>query len=104
MMEFFKYDERLNILVPHLLKDFSEHSSQVQNAILTKWEEIRGTIPDKIKLIEQTINHKLALLNDEEDFEISCQLNYEIADLASKINDLWIWYRTDQSITGKTHS
>ena len=104
MKEFFKYDERLNILVPHLLKDFSEYSSQVQNAILTKWEEVRGTIPDRIKLIEETINHKLALLNDEEDFEISCQLNYEIADLASKINDLWIWYRTDQSIAGKTHS
>ena len=103
MKEFFKYDERLNILIPHLVKDFSEHSPNVQDAILTKWEEIRGTIPDKIKCIEETINHKLALLNEEENFEISCQLNYEIADLASKINDLWIWYRTDQSITGKTH-
>ena len=104
MEDFFKYDERLDILIPHLEKDFSDYTPRIQDAILTQWEQIRGTIPERIKCMEEKINHKLDLLNDEDDFEISCHLNFEIAELASTINDLWIWYRTDQSITGKIHS
>ena len=103
MDDFFVYDERLGISVPHLKLDFSTYPPIVQRAIITRWEQIRGTIPDRIKEIEKIINHKLNQLNNEDDFEVSCTLNYEIANYASTINDLWIWYRTEQHMIGKSH-
>ena len=103
MEDFFIYDERLGIPIPHLKLDFSVYPPIVQKAILNRWEQIRGKIPERIQDIERTINHKLTQLNDEDDFEVSCTLNYEIAELASIINDLWIWYRTEQDLTGKIH-
>lgn len=104
MDDFFIYNERLGIPIPRLKQDFSAYPLEVQNAILIHWEQIRGTIPERITHLESMINHKLNLLNDEDDFEAACTLNYEIAEHASIINDLWIWYRTNQDITGKTHS
>ncbi len=103
MDDFFIYNERLGIPIPSLKQDFSVYSLGVQDAILIHWEQIRGTIPERIAELERMINHKLNLLNDEDDFEAACTLNYEIAEHASIINDLWIWYRTNQNITGKTH-
>ena len=104
MKDFFIYDKRLGLHVPHLKQEFSDYPPPVQDSILTRWEQIRGTIPEHIKDIEEIINQKLNHLNDEEDFEVSCALNYEIAEYASIINDLWLWYRVDQGITTKTHS
>ncbi len=98
MEDFFIYDDRLGIPIPHLKLDFSVYPPIVQKAILNRWEQIRGTIPERIHDIERIINHKLNLLNDEDDFEVSCTLNYEIAEHASTINDLWIWYRTEQDL------
>ena len=76
----------------------------MQHAILLKWEQIRGKIPDRIKELEHYINTKQHHLNNEEDFEVSCKLNSEIADLASIINDLWLWYRLTQNVSEGKHT
>ncbi|MDQ0161066.1 hypothetical protein J2S06_000136 [Bacillus alveayuensis] len=92
-MQFFQYNERLGIMLPHLEKRLEEYEETIQEEILLKWEQIRGKIPDRIKSLEQWINQKQTQLEEEEDFETSCLLNSQIAELASIINDLWIWYR-----------
>ena len=76
----------------------------MQHAILLKWEQVRGKIPDRIKELEHYINTKQHYLNNEEDFEVSCKLNSEIADLASIINDLWLWYRLTQNVSEGKHT
>ncbi|MFC5712781.1 hypothetical protein ACFPU1_08305 [Thalassorhabdus alkalitolerans] len=95
----FIHDQRLGISLPQLETEWENYSPACQDVILEKWEEIRGKIPERIQEIENTINKKQAMLDKEEDFETSCRLNLEIAELASLINDLWIWYRTTQHIT-----
>lgn len=92
-MNFFKFDERLQLNVPNLQKPFECYGKTEQDFILLKWEQIRGTIPDRIKELEAEINQKQNQLNDEENFEVSCKLNAEIAEMASMINELWILYR-----------
>ncbi|WLR44181.1 hypothetical protein LC087_08940 [Bacillus carboniphilus] len=88
-MKGFIYNQRLEIEIPDhkLLERIDSEAS------LLRWEQIRGAIPDKIKQFEQAINQKQEQLNVEADFLHSCQLNDDIAELASIINDLWIWYR-----------
>jgi hypothetical protein len=100
---YFKLDERLQIEIPHLQKDWDEYSDDEQQHILLKWEGIRGKIPDRIFALENTINEKQAKLSNETDFQASCILNSEISNLASMINDLWLWYRTNQDISDKRH-
>ncbi|MBU8905181.1 hypothetical protein [Desertibacillus haloalkaliphilus] len=95
----FILDERLGISIPHLYKQWSQYSLETQADILLRWESIRGSIPDKVEELEAEINRKQAQLNVEENFQVSCQLNLEIAELASIINDLWIWYRIDQDVS-----
>ncbi len=101
--QYFKYDKRLKIFLPHLNVNWNQYNLATQNKIVEHWEQIRGGIPDRIHDLEEQINQKQAELNQEDDFNKSCQLNEDIADLASIINDLWIWFRTTQSIT-KTHT
>jgi len=103
MEEHFSFDKRLGIYIPDLALDWDEYTKRTQSDILLCWEQIRGSIPDRIADLEHEINHKQEQLSDESDFNRSCQLNSEIADLASIINDLWLWYRTDQTITEKIH-
>ncbi|NSL51293.1 hypothetical protein [Calidifontibacillus erzurumensis] len=98
MREYFQEDSRLGILLPRLQKEWHEHSLNEQQQILAFWETERGKIPDRIKELETTINSKQAELDKEEDFRRSCQLNAEISELASIINDLWIWFRIDQNV------
>lgn len=98
MQEFFQMDNRLGILLPVLDKDWHQYSLKVQEGIIAEWEIIRGHIPDRIKELEVTINAKQAQLDTEENFNLSCQLNSQIAEMASIINDLWIWYRTNQNV------
>lgn len=100
---YFEFNERLGIRLPSLHKNWEEYTFDTQQSILLEWERIRGYIPDRIAELEQYINEKQAALSDESDFKKSCQLNTEIADLASIINDLWLWYRTNQDIGGKVH-
>lgn len=95
----FRFDERLGIRLPTLLNTWETYSKKTQGKILFEWEQIRGQIPDRIKEIENMINKKQEMLSNEEDFELSCQINEEIANHASIINDLWIWFRaTNKSL------
>ncbi|MGJ7920427.1 hypothetical protein [Neobacillus sp. LXY-4] len=96
MEGYFFHDARLGIPLPSLEKDWEEYNMMTQQEILLHWEAIRGQIPDRIASLENVINQKLAQLSDESDFMQSCRLNNEIAELASVINDLWIWYRSSE--------
>lgn len=103
MNEYFLMNDRLGIPVPNLQLDWKEYSKETREQILLDWEKVRGAIPDRIADLEDIINKKQAQLSDEADFQQSCLLNNEIAELASIINDLWLWYRTDQDISAKMH-
>lgn len=103
MKEYFAYNDRLGISLPSFNTDWDRFSEETQHEILLHWEKIRGHIPDRISNIEMIINKKQAELYDESDFKRSCLLNSEIAELASIINDLWLWYRTHQDVTAKAH-
>lgn len=96
MKDCFVYDERLDIHVPVLERPFDEYEREERLAMIAYWEEIRGRIPSKVMVLERSIEHMLGEMNNESDFERSCRLNGEIAELASRINDLHIWYRTTQ--------
>lgn len=100
----FIHDARLGIELPELALDWEDYSLDEQNAILARWETIRGSIPDRIFALERAINALQARLNEEEDFETSCRLNADIAEQASRINDLHIWYRINQEIESRRHS
>ena len=100
---FFLYDERLHILVPNEKLQWDVLKPDEQQDILLQWENIRGSIPDRILELEKMINQKQEQLNTEENFTLSCSLNTEIAEIASIINDLWLWYRTQQDMSYKTH-
>jgi hypothetical protein len=100
----FDWDERLRIRIPVLGVEWEQYEPSEQLAIVEQWEIIRGTIPDRVMEFEQLINVKQAQLFEEESFEQSCILNYDIADYASRINDLHIWYRIDQELESRRHS
>ncbi|TYR82157.1 hypothetical protein FZC66_00735 [Priestia megaterium] len=104
MEHLFSYDERLGIKLPSLQKEWRAYDPSVQQQILLYWETIRGHIPDRIAEVEKVINQKQLQLEEEENFNTSCTLNNEIAELASIINDLWIWYRANQEISSKNHT
>ena len=76
----FKFQSSIKIGI-HLSED-------IQQSILLRWETIRGLIPDRIISLEKIINTKQAQLSNETNFELSCQLNHDIAELASIINEL----------------
>jgi len=99
MTAFFSFDKRLGISIPSLQMSWEFYNDIQQQMILLKWEQIRGNIPDRIKQLEECINEKQEKLNNEDDFERSCLLNNEIAELASTINDLWLYYRTQQHLS-----
>lgn len=99
----FIYDERLGISVPELYTDWELLSEAEQGDILLQWEQIRGTIPDQVKRLERIIIDKQNRLNVEDDFPASCRLNSEIAELASTINDLHLWFRVNQEMEAKPH-
>jgi len=101
MEDFFALDERLGIPLPQLQKDFDEYTKSEQTEMLLRWEQIRGTIPERIKQIERVIIAKQDELSVENNFVRSCRLNSEIADLASAINDLHLWFRVNQDITAE---
>lgn len=99
MGEAFAYDERLGIRIPALAREWEEYSEQERADILLEWETIRGRIPDRIKELERMIIRKQSQLDVEDNFARSCSLNWEIAELASTINDLHLWYRVNQEVT-----
>nr|WP_232242935.1 hypothetical protein [Paenibacillus sp. GSMTC-2017] len=83
---------------------WEQYDHCVQTAIIERWELIRGSIPERIIELERFINRKQTELNDEENFERSCLLTYEIAEYASRINELHIWYRMNQELESRRHS
>ncbi len=95
---YFFHDERLGIPVPTMQENWNNFDMLDQHSVLLHWEGIRGQIPDRIAYLEQKINQKQIELSDENDFMYSCRLNNEIAELASVINDLWIWYRSSDDM------
>ncbi len=103
MNNYFVYNERLGIRLPLLSGTWEQYEPEVQESILLEWEKIRGVIPDRIKELEAVINKKQASLENEENFHKSCSITREIADIASTINDLWIWYRTNEEVSVKHH-
>jgi hypothetical protein len=103
MSFYFQYDARLGIETPMLEIDWESYPSDVRMDILLHWEQIRGVIPDRIMKLEGTIIYKQNQLDKEDDFPTSCRLNSEIADLASIINDLHLWFRVNQDLESKTH-
>lgn len=103
MTNVFIYNERLGIELPSLDQEWERYREEERADILVRWEEIRGTIPDRILSLERIIIRKQLQLNVEDDFPISCRLNYEIAELASCITDLHIWYRVNQELSTRAH-
>ncbi|MBP1154750.1 MULTISPECIES: hypothetical protein [unclassified Paenibacillus] len=100
----FIMDERLGIPLPQLEKDFEDYSEQEQADILLRWEVIRGMIPDRIMRLETMIIAKQDQLHVEDNFAVSCRLNSEIAELASTINELHLWFRVHQDMAvGAAH-
>ena len=103
MEDFFVLDKRLGIQIPVFNVEWDDLPLEMRQSILLTWETIRGSIPDHIANLEKVINAKQLELSDESDFARSCLLNSEIAELASIINDLWLWFRTHQDVTEKIH-
>jgi hypothetical protein len=103
MREEFVYDERLGIHIPELLLEWNSYPLIIREQIIDEWEQIRGRIPERIIELEMIINHKQEALNREDYFPYACQLNTEIAECASIINDLHLWYRANQEIHSRVH-
>ncbi|MDF2722793.1 MAG: hypothetical protein K0Q59_2468 [Paenibacillus sp.] len=102
----FVYDERLGIDLPQLYLEWERLSLSERASLLHEWERIRGRIPERIRKLEVIIVEKQNELNVENDFPRSCRLNTEIAELASCVTDLHLWFRVDQTIAsseGKGH-
>lgn len=100
----FDWNDRLRISLPVLERDWGQYEASEQMKIIEQWETIRGTIPDRVMEFERMINGMQAQLFEETDFETSCMLNFEIAEYASRINELHIWYRIDQELESRRHS
>ncbi|WP_256756790.1 hypothetical protein [Cohnella sp. WQ 127256] len=94
----FEYSERHGISIPCLDRDWDELKLEHRIGILAHWEMIRGNIPEHIMRFEAIIRIKQQKLFEENDFVQACLINSEIADLASRVNDLNIWFRTQQNL------
>ncbi|MGL4521120.1 MAG: hypothetical protein ACRCWQ_00975 [Bacilli bacterium] len=97
-MQTFIFDERLGISRPELYKSWKDYSHAEQQRIVTRWEMERGRIPDRIFALERNINQLQSQLDVEPQLEIAARINAEIAELASIINDLWLWFRMDEKV------
>ena len=104
MKKRFRYDDRLDIELPDIEEEWLAISQDERTQILYEWEIIRGTIPNRIQKREAIIIEKQNQLHQENNFTISCELNTQIANLASQINDLHLWFRTNQDVESKIHS
>ncbi len=94
----FCWDERLGIPVPALESDWEDLSLRQQQDVLARWELVRGDIPEQIVRLEARIKRMQEQMSLEDDFAACCRLNADIAELASRINDLNIWFRVRQDL------
>ncbi|MFX3633809.1 MAG: hypothetical protein ACE3L7_25995 [Candidatus Pristimantibacillus sp.] len=100
----FQWNERLQISLPIMEVEWEQYDDAEQSDIVERWELIRGSIPDRVMEFEWIINMRQDQLFEEDSFEESCRINSEIADYASRINDLHIWYRMNQELESRRHS
>lgn len=101
--EHFSYDDRLGIPTPDLRREWHEFSAREQSEILYYWETVRGRIPDRIFSFEREIVALQHELDHEENFEKVCALTWDIAERASRINDLHLYFRLNQDVAVKAH-
>ncbi|GAB2700095.1 hypothetical protein ACFQWB_15585 [Paenibacillus thermoaerophilus] len=94
----FVEDARLGIPLPALQGNWDDIPIEERIRALAEWEQIRGRIPDQIIRLERQIIEKQTRMDQEEDFRLCCELNADIAELASRITDLHLWYRTQQDL------
>lgn len=99
----FKFDRRLGIPIPTEALAFEQLSERERAEVLTYWEQIRGSIPDRILQLETEINQLQERLANSDVFSESCRINSEVADRASTINDLNLWFRVDESAHESRH-
>ncbi|HZG56833.1 hypothetical protein [Paenibacillus sp.] len=99
----FAYDERLGIPTPRLTKDWNEFTAREQSEILYFWETVRGAIPDRIFAFEREIVDLQSRLDEEENFDLVCEMTWDIAERASRINDLHLYFRLNQDVATKAH-
>lgn len=98
MEHHFQYDERLGVSLPRLEQEWRSFTSQEQGLIIELWQQQRAKIPERIYAMEQSIKEQQQLLQEEENFQRSCEINREIAKLASIIHDLQILFREDPEL------
>lgn len=100
----FAPDCRLGIPLPRFGVPWEQMNAVERAGVVERWELIRGRIPDAILAREAEIRRLLGELFEEEDFVRCCSLNAQIAEAASEIHDLQIWYRTSRILKKKTSS
>lgn len=94
----FRRDERLGIDLPDFQEPFEELSLEDQEDIIIRWETIRARIPEQIMRFEHVIEDILDSVHREEDWDTIAAYFTEIADYASRINELNTWRRVDQGL------
>jgi len=99
----FESNARLGIPTPDLKRDWDEMTEEEQAEIIYFWETVRGRIPDRIFALEREINVLQQQLNEEERFDKVIELTWDIADRASRINDLQIFFRLNDNVAVKAH-
>jgi hypothetical protein len=95
----FQLDTRLGIELPEFSVPYEEMSPATQEQILIKWEVIRARIPDQIMKFEQHIEQLLALIHEEENWDVIVAHFADISDYASRVNELNMWRRVDPTLT-----
>lgn len=98
----FRRDERLGICVPDLETYWEDLTLEQQEAVLARWELERGEIPERIVELERHIRQLQERMGQEEDFAACCRINDDISEMASRINDLNIWFRVRQDLDAET--
>ncbi|QPC47225.1 hypothetical protein [Mangrovibacillus cuniculi] len=93
MEKYFVYDQRLDLHVPLKTIPWEKLSNDETKAIEVFWETERGKIPTKIKSLDQKMERIQEYLSKEESFKKACEWNDALSNLASIVNDLWLWYR-----------
>jgi hypothetical protein len=91
----FVLDDRLGIRLPVLSREWEEYSREEQETMILEWEAIRARIPDRVKVLEEEIDRRQVQVAAEEDWDRVCELYGEIFNLASIINDLNIWQKSE---------
>lgn len=103
MNNLFVFDERLGIHVPELTQDWLVYSIEQRSAILERWENERGLIPQRVHEFETEIASLHDAMQDENEWDRTVALMDQINDYASRINDLNILFRTEPHLEPTSH-